>query len=653
MKRFFAAFLCLILILPLIPASSAAFEGEEKINIVIDPGHGGSNVGTSRGGIAEKTCTYELALLLKEKLEANGNFNVYMTRTGDYDLTLAERCIYANTVNADLLVSLHFDGSNSSYDRGVSVITSVLPEYAMASLASSVASSVSSATGMPSRGVVQKKDTEGYYWNYELQWDCKDSSLGTLSDYYSIPTWCAKFGIGSILIEHGFFTNSSDAAIIFADGTFEKMAQADADAIIAYYTNHTHSYEATPIRDFPSNCMYTGKQSIHCTVCGHRKNITSLAAAPDRHYWINETSKAVSCGVDGYVTHECRITQSLLEKDVSCTHHKETVYIEAEPHSYYVSDTREVSHAVDGYYQYTCSKCDHTYKEMIYAEGHSWALTKETSPTCSEVGSLAYICEGCGETKTEELPALGHSITVTESVAATCTEEGYEKSYCSACGEDFEETSEPLGHNNTVTVLREASCTEDGEVHTVCNNCGYEEVSSSPAKGHTVALEDEQEVSCEEGGYAKYICTVCGYEEKQEYTAAGHNYTHSVTARATFFKNGTKLFTCENCGKKYDEAILSGWNSHAVKLTVCIVTVLAAVVASSAVMIVIKKKKAAESAHSESIVDGESSDAVLVASEKKSPEVDNTETAEVTSEEEISGESEEKEGSAEDELPVG
>ena len=183
MKRISAIILCMILLIQLVPVSGAVFEGEDKIVIVLDPGHGGVNVGTARNGVGEKVMTFKLAQLLKEKLEANGNFIVHMTRDGDYDLPLAARGIYANTVNADLLVSLHFDGS-TYYDRGVSVITSVLPEYEMADLAQDVCNSLSAKTGLPVKGVIQRKDNEGYYWNSEKQWDCKDP----LWEFFPITT---------------------------------------------------------------------------------------------------------------------------------------------------------------------------------------------------------------------------------------------------------------------------------------------------------------------------------------------------------------------------------------------------------------------------------------------------------------------------------
>ncbi len=591
MKKIISLILCIITVFTLIPFANAAFEGEDKIVIVLDPGHGGANVGTAKNGVGEKTLTFRLANMIKERLEANGSFTVHMTRDGDYDLPLASRGIYANTVNADVLVSLHFDGSTSSLDRGVSVITSVLPEYEMSALAQSICSSLSAKTGLSVKGVIRRNDNEGYYWNAEKQWDCQDPSLGTLSDYYGIPTWCSKFGIGSVLIEHGFFTNAGDASIIFAEGTLDKMADADAEAIINYYTNHTHMYESEATQDFPSNCMFTGKQSQKCSVCKHRKNITELESAPDNHYWINESSQQPTCGVDGYVSKECRITLNLNEKDVPCEDHTVKEYIPAQPHEYILSDEKETTHAEDGYRQFTCTKCGHSFKDMYPAEGHSWELTEEIEPNCTEPGKRVYFCSVCESTHTEELAALGHSNVLLDSEEATCTQDGLKKYECTACALVTDEVIAATGHTNTETVISVQSCTEDGCVQTVCSVCNIGETVVKEKLGHDLVLLEEKTPTCEAAGSASYGCSRCDYTENKELEATGHAFESEITAEASFFSRGIKVATCENCKEQYSETIPSGWDSPISKLTVVVCLFFVCTLVSVLFILICKKKK--------------------------------------------------------------
>ena len=78
--------------------------------IVIDPGHGGSNLGTHSvlDGRFEKEFTLDLADRLKPLLEAEG-WKVFLTRTSDTDVSLGERVDFAEAHQADLFISLHFN----------------------------------------------------------------------------------------------------------------------------------------------------------------------------------------------------------------------------------------------------------------------------------------------------------------------------------------------------------------------------------------------------------------------------------------------------------------------------------------------------------------------------------------------------------------
>lgn len=74
--------------------------------IVLDPGHGGSDVGAEIGNIYEKNITLKVALKMKKKLEQQG-IGVILTREGDDTLTLEDRAWIANRDHADLFFSVH------------------------------------------------------------------------------------------------------------------------------------------------------------------------------------------------------------------------------------------------------------------------------------------------------------------------------------------------------------------------------------------------------------------------------------------------------------------------------------------------------------------------------------------------------------------
>jgi N-acetylmuramoyl-L-alanine amidase len=83
--------------------------------IIIDPGHGGENVGAPSvlGGHYEKEFTLDWARRLQRLLLANG-WQALLTRTSDIDLSLSNRVAFAEERKAALFLSLHFNSASSS-----------------------------------------------------------------------------------------------------------------------------------------------------------------------------------------------------------------------------------------------------------------------------------------------------------------------------------------------------------------------------------------------------------------------------------------------------------------------------------------------------------------------------------------------------------
>jgi N-acetylmuramoyl-L-alanine amidase len=86
--------------------------------IVIDPGHGGSNLGTKSvfDGSYEKGFALDWAKRLAAILETNG-WKVFLTRTSDVDMALTNRVTFANENKANLFLSLHFNSAPSPTDH--------------------------------------------------------------------------------------------------------------------------------------------------------------------------------------------------------------------------------------------------------------------------------------------------------------------------------------------------------------------------------------------------------------------------------------------------------------------------------------------------------------------------------------------------------
>jgi len=92
--------------------------------IVIDPGHGGRDLGASLpGGGAEKDATLDFARALRSELQDRLGARVILTRDGDQDVSIQRRSEIANEWGADLFLSIHFDAEGSIHSGGVRVYT--------------------------------------------------------------------------------------------------------------------------------------------------------------------------------------------------------------------------------------------------------------------------------------------------------------------------------------------------------------------------------------------------------------------------------------------------------------------------------------------------------------------------------------------------
>jgi len=88
--------------------------------IMLDPGHGGKDVGATANGLYEKDIVLRAAKILGAKLEAKG-FRVLYTRTTDKFIPLEERTAMANVRKADLFISLHCNAEEGSSANGLEV----------------------------------------------------------------------------------------------------------------------------------------------------------------------------------------------------------------------------------------------------------------------------------------------------------------------------------------------------------------------------------------------------------------------------------------------------------------------------------------------------------------------------------------------------
>lgn len=93
---------------------SAANKKDRPITIVIDPGHGGKDIGATDNGAREKDINLNVSKKLAALLSKNKNIKVIMTRNDDSFVSLQERANIANRNAADLFISIHTNSVDKS-----------------------------------------------------------------------------------------------------------------------------------------------------------------------------------------------------------------------------------------------------------------------------------------------------------------------------------------------------------------------------------------------------------------------------------------------------------------------------------------------------------------------------------------------------------
>lgn len=87
------------------------------LKVVIDPGHGGSDVGAHRNGVNESQITLKISKMLAKRLKGT-EFQPHLTRSEDINLGLKERVDFAHEIKADIFLSIHANASPDKRAKG-------------------------------------------------------------------------------------------------------------------------------------------------------------------------------------------------------------------------------------------------------------------------------------------------------------------------------------------------------------------------------------------------------------------------------------------------------------------------------------------------------------------------------------------------------
>ncbi|KAA0130399.1 N-acetylmuramoyl-L-alanine amidase [Chryseobacterium sp. SN22] len=100
-----------LLALSVFSAAFLSFTPENKKLIVIDAGHGGTDMGSNRNGIYEKNIVLIIGKEIQKFNTAQNKYEVILTRDHDTDIPLSDRTAVINKLNPEMVISLHMNSS--------------------------------------------------------------------------------------------------------------------------------------------------------------------------------------------------------------------------------------------------------------------------------------------------------------------------------------------------------------------------------------------------------------------------------------------------------------------------------------------------------------------------------------------------------------
>ena len=220
-----------------------------KLIVVIDPGHGGVDPGAQVKTIREADLMLSLAKVVAEEIERLDNTTVILTRTIDEFTSLDERLMLAVRVGADLFISLHADTVKKGKASGSTVYTlsQEASDQASARLASrhggdeliSGLDLTGTETAITSAlmGLLRSENTvRSYAFSEAILKNLENFSI----KLNPTPLRKANFSVlklpsvPSILIETGFMSTSSDLRNLQDRNWAEKFALAISSGILEW-----------------------------------------------------------------------------------------------------------------------------------------------------------------------------------------------------------------------------------------------------------------------------------------------------------------------------------------------------------------------------------------------------------------------------------
>jgi N-acetylmuramoyl-L-alanine amidase len=239
--------------------TAAAVTPSDKPVVVIDPGHGGVDMGaTGKHGEQEKAIVFEFARALAAKVEAGGRLKAVLTRTEDIFLPLNERVRIAHANNAALFLSIHADTLAEGHVEGATVYTvSAKASDAEAAKIAEKENLADRAAGLDRKEDAEQvgdilfeltqRETRAFSAQFSLTLISHWKQAGSLNKN---PARAAGFvvlksyDVPSVLLELGYLSSEKDLARLTSPDWRDHAAGKAAEAIEAFFAARSREARA-------------------------------------------------------------------------------------------------------------------------------------------------------------------------------------------------------------------------------------------------------------------------------------------------------------------------------------------------------------------------------------------------------------------------
>jgi N-acetylmuramoyl-L-alanine amidase len=230
--------------------------------IVVDPGHGGRDPGAiGVGGIREKDVNLKIAKRLAERLRVH-DFEVILTRDSDRTLDLEERTAIAESAGGDVFISIHANASRRAKARGIELYTlDANHQRHNLDVASRENGVPASKLNALQRALASLRADESASHSEQLAGYLHRNVIRAVkAQRRGIPDLGLKKGpfyvlfmssMPSVLVETGFLTNKSDAALL-TNSRFQQMLADELAEGVKHYRQQVEQGLVTASRSEPT-----------------------------------------------------------------------------------------------------------------------------------------------------------------------------------------------------------------------------------------------------------------------------------------------------------------------------------------------------------------------------------------------------------------